>query len=245
MSALSVQDLCCGYGGRTVINVGSFEMGAGEATVVVGPNGSGKSTLLRTICGSLAAVSGSVKIGGRDLGQMGSAYRARAVAMLMQIQPLDPGLTVEELARLGRTPYLGRWGNLSRADFEAVDRALETCRLTEMRDRVLGKMSGGERQRARLAMVLAQETPIVLLDEPTSHLDIEHRYMLHGIVERARRERGVVAIMVSHALEDARRFGDASILVQGGKARLFSRGEHDALVDAIRHHSDVPVDWVY
>lgn len=165
--------------------------------------------------------------------------------MLMQIQPLDPSYTVEELVRLGRTPYLGRWGHLSAKDRDAVDGVIYLCGLEDLRTRALGKMSGGERQRARLAMVLAQETPVVLLDEPTSHLDMDHRYMLFEILSRIRMERGCAVIMVSHSLADAQRFGDSIIYIKNSEAQIFGPGEEDGLKTAIIESTHVPDDWIY
>jgi iron complex transport system ATP-binding protein len=245
MSALRLEGLACGYGGRAVVRVDDFALEPGEARVIVGPNGSGKSTILRTIAGATPPMGGRVEVAGEDVARLPAVRRARLVTMLMQIQPLDPGLTVVELARLGRTPHLGRWGRLTPADLEAVDRAIDECRLGGMRDRRLGEMSGGERQRARLAMVLAQETPLILLDEPTNHLDVEHRYMLFGIVEQARSRRGCAVLMVSHSLEDARRFADSAILVNGGRTRFFGPREHELLLEAFRAECRVPPEWVY
>jgi iron complex transport system ATP-binding protein len=106
-------------------------------------------------------------------------------------------------------------------------------------------MSGGERQRARLAMVLAQETPVVLLDEPTSHLDMDHRYMLFEILSRIRLERGCAVIMVSHSLADAQRFGDSIIYIKDREARVFGPEEKDGLKTAITESAHVPDDWIY
>ena len=245
MNAVKIVDLSCGYGGVPLVKAGTLEIGAGESRVIVGPNGAGKSTLLRTLCGNLAPVTGTVSFEGRSIHSLGHRERARIVAMLMQIQPLDPSYTVEELVRLGRTPYLGRWGHLRKKDRESVEGVIELCGLEDLKTRTLGKMSGGERQRARLAMVLAQETPVVLLDEPTSHLDMDHRYMLFEILSRIRMERGCAVIMVSHSLADAERFGDSTIYIKDREAHIFGPGEKDALKTAIVESAHVPDDWIY
>jgi len=245
MTAVKTIDLSCGYGGVPLLKAGTLEIGAGESRVVVGPNGAGKSTLLRTLCGNLAPVTGMVSVEGRSIHSLGHRERAKTVAMLMQIQRLDPSYTVEELVRLGRTPYLGRWGHLSKKDRESVDDAINLCGLENLKTRVLGKMSGGERQRARLAMVLAQETPVVLLDEPTSHLDMEHRYTLSQILSRIRQERGCTVIMVSHSLADAQRFGDSIIYINNGEALVFGSEEKEDLRAAITESAQVPDDWIY
>ena len=245
MTLLKTHALSCGYGGSALVEGVELELSARDIRLIVGPNGAGKSTLLKTLCGTLPPLAGRVAVDDRDLAGLADRERARMVSMLLQIQPLDPGLTVEELVRLGRTPHLGPWGHLSRRDLESVERAMELCRIADHRGTPLSRMSGGERQRARLAMVLAQEAPLLLLDEPTNHLDVEHRYMLHGIVEEVRETRGCAVVMVSHSLEDARRFGGGAILVSGGRARQFDAGDHDSLREAIRKISGVPADWVY
>jgi iron complex transport system ATP-binding protein len=165
--------------------------------------------------------------------------------MLMQIQPLDPALTVEELVELGRTPYVGAWGHLRLEDRRAVEDALTICRLDELRHRPLGRISGGERQRARLAMVLAQQTPVLLLDEPTNHLDVGHRYLLYGILKRIREERGAVVVVVAHSLADAARFGDSVVFVDRGQTLVFGEGELDDLKRTIERSAGVPEEWVY
>ncbi len=245
MTAVKTVGLSCGYGGVPLVKAGTLEIGAGESRVIVGPNGAGKSTLLRTLCGNLAPVEGTVSVQGRSIHSLGHRERAKTVAMLMQIQPIDISYTVEELVRLGRTPYLGRWGHLRKKDREVVDGVIDLCGLEDLRTRVLGKMSGGERQRARLAMVLAQETPVLLLDEPTSHLDMDHRYMLFEVLSRIRTERGCAVVMVSHSLADAEKFGDSIIYVNNSETQIFGPGEKDGLKKAITESAHVPDDWIY
>lgn len=245
MSPLRLEGLAWGFGGRALVSGCDLEVGPGESLVVVGGNGAGKSTLLRTVAGVLGPVAGRVLAGGDDAHGLGPAERARRVSLLTQLQPVDPGLTVEDLVRLGRTPWLDRFGRLSREDLDAVERALRACRLGELRKRPIGRISGGERQRARLATVLAQETPLVLLDEPLSHLDLSYRLGLFELLGRLREERGVAVVMVAHSLEDARRFGDSFLLLDRGRARRFDRAGFGDLVEAIRESSGVPAEWVY
>jgi iron complex transport system ATP-binding protein len=245
VSPLRLEGLGWGFGGRALVAGCDLAVGAGESLVVVGENGAGKSTLLRTIAGILRPVGGRVLVAGVDVHGMRPAERARRVSLLAQIQPVDPELTVEDLVRLGRTPYLDRFGRLGRDDLAAVERALQACRLGDLRDRPVGRISGGERQRARLSMVLAQQTPLVLLDEPLSHLDLCYRLGLFEILKREREERRVAVVMVAHSLEDARRFGDSFLLLDRGRARPFDRDGFPELVEALREGTGVPAEWVY
>jgi iron complex transport system ATP-binding protein len=245
LKRLKTHDLACGYGARAIVENCDLALERGSATVIVGPNGAGKSTILKTLAAALPPLSGRVEVDGVDLHQLGMTSRARQVAMLIQIQPLDPALTVEELVELGRTPYLGAWGHLRQVDRQVVDDALSICRLAELRNRQLGHISGGERQRARLAMVLAQQTPIVLLDEPTNHLDVSHRFMLFEILSQIREERGATVVVVAHSLADATRFGDEILYVSQGRARSFETGDFEQLKAVIEESADVPADWVY
>ena len=245
MGIFQLSELSCGYGALPVISVPSLVLERGEAMTVVGRNGAGKSTLLRTIAGLAAPLAGTVRFDGLDLLSLRSAKRARHVSMLTQMESLDPSTTVRELVNLGRTPWLGRFGHFSREDRQMVDRALDTCHLSALSDRPLGRVSGGERQRARLAMVLAQNTGIVLLDESTNHLDAAHRYMLHGILRRIRDEQGCIVLMACHSLLDAERFATGILLLREGGVERFDVGEADRLRARIVEDTGVPPEWVY
>lgn len=245
MTPLETRDLVCGFGARAVVDAGSLRLEAGGALAVVGLNGAGKSTLLRTVCAQIPAISGDVLVRGTRLPALPARDRARLVAFLPQHQEIDPSLTVADLVRLGRTPYLGRFGHLDRADRAAVESALDSCALRGLEGARLGELSGGERQRARLAMVIAGEAPLVLLDEPTSHLDMAQRFALHGLVARMRRERGTAFLIVAHALADAERFGDGMVLIEGGRAVLFGPAERAGARRALVQSAGIPEDWAY
>jgi iron complex transport system ATP-binding protein len=167
------------------------------------------------------------------------------VALLPQQQEIDPGLTVEELVRLGRTPYLGRFGHLGRADAAAVESAMELARVSGIRRGRLGELSGGERQRARLAMVLAGGAPFVLLDEPASHLDMAQRYALHGVVAEMRARERTAFLIVTHSIADAERFGDSVVLIEAGKAVSFESARTREARAAMVAAAGIPEEWVY
>lgn len=245
MSILQLVDLSCGYGGNPLLSEVNLTLEPGESVTMVGPNGAGKSTLLRTISGALAPCSGDIFLGNTSLWGMKPDQRAKKISMLMQMQPLDPGFTVEELVGLGRTPYLGRFGHYTKEDQRAISDAIEVCDLRDLKKKPLGHLSGGERQRVRLGMVLAQQTDLLLLDEPTNHLDVNHRYMLYKIIVRIRKERGCGVIMVSHSLEDSQRFGERTLLVNEGKVQIFCKDSFTKLKETIVTSANVPGEWVY
>ncbi|MBN2342661.1 MAG: ABC transporter ATP-binding protein [Deltaproteobacteria bacterium] len=241
---LQINSLKCGYD-APLFTLDALALSDGDAITVVGQNGSGKSTLLRTLCGLIAPLDGGVRVDGSHLSSLDARMRAQKITMLMQMQSLDNGTSVHELVCLGRTPYLGRFAHLSGTDKSAVDEAIDICDLRGLAYKPLGRISGGERQRARLAMVLAQQTRIVLLDEPTNHLDVSHRHALYTIIEHIREERGCVVVMVCHSLEDAKRFAERTMLIHRGQTKLFHRSDFDALKIEIQQNTGVPADWVY
>jgi iron complex transport system ATP-binding protein len=245
MTLLETRGLVCGYGARRVVDAGSSRLEAGESVSIIGLNGAGKSTVLRTICGQLPPLAGEVLVNGRSVGAMAPRERARAIAFLPQHAEIDLGLSVEELVRLGRTPYLGRLGHLGPDDARQVENAMELCGVQALRRARLGELSGGERQRARLAMVLAEEAPVVLLDEPTSHLDVVQRYALHGVLTEMRARRGTAFVIVSHAIADAERFGDSVILIENGKARHLGPSKSGSARAALIAAAAIPEEWVY
>jgi iron complex transport system ATP-binding protein len=212
---LEVRGLSCGYApGERLLSDLELRLGAGEALAVVGPNGAGKTTLLRTLAGLLAPLSGTVRVEGTELSRLRHHERARLVGVLSQEDLGDGTLTVRELVELGRTPYLGLWGRLAADDHAAVDRALSSCHLEELSRRRLDRISGGERQRARIAMTVAQETSLVLLDEPVNHLDLRRRFEFYELLTELRRERGLATVVVLHDLIEAYRETDR-VLVLG------------------------------
>ena len=236
MSVLAVNGLACGYAADAALVRGlSLELGAGEALAVVGPNGAGKTTLLRTLCGELRALEGTVRVQGAEIERLGHQQRARMVSVLAQDGLGDgEGLTVRELVELGRTPYLGLWGRPGPADREAVDRALEACHLGELARRRLDQISGGERQRARIAMTVAQQTALLLLDEPASHLDLRRRFELFELLAALRRERELAAVIVLHDLAEAYREADRVLVLGAGGAVEVAADDPDRVATLAR-----------
>jgi iron complex transport system ATP-binding protein len=216
---LRAEALSCGYSpARPVVSGVDLALAPGEAVAVVGPNGSGKTTLLRTLAGLLPPIGGRVLLGDADARGLDPRARARRVAVLPQSDSVEGSLTVREVVELGRTPFLGPFGRFSPSDRALVVEALEACRLAPLADHRLDRLSGGERQRVRVAMVVAQQAPALLLDEPSSHLDLRRRFELFELVGTLRRERRLGTLLVLHDLVDAFRETDRVLLVEGGRA---------------------------
>ncbi len=213
---LEIQSLNVNYGKRRVLENISLVVQPGEILVIAGPNGAGKSTLIRAVSGVLPAHSGRVQIQGKDLLHMPAGERARHLAVVPQARNLPGAFTVYESVLLGRTPYLGWIGQPRSADHERVKHAMErTCTL-ELSGRRVGELSGGEQQRVLLARALAQDTPALMLDEPTTHLDLQHQSGLLNLVRSLATERNMAILMVLHDLNLAGLYADRVALLVNG-----------------------------
>lgn len=190
-----------------------FERGA--VTSIVGPNGCGKSTLLKVACGVVRPFKGEVLLDGRNVRSYAARERARRLALLAQ-GPRPPAMTVESLVACGRFPHSSSRGRLSCADREAVERAMELADVARLRSRDLRMLSGGQRQRAFVAMTLAQDTDIVVLDEPTTYLDIGACHEVMGLVRRLNEDCGKTVVLVIHDLDLALRYSDRVAVMNAG-----------------------------
>lgn len=216
MQALKIENLVCGYNpNKPIIKDISFEINDGEFVGIVGPNGSGKTTLLRTLVGLLKPSSGSVMIGNHHIDILDRKELARRVAFVPQLMEPVEGFTVEDLVVLGRTPYLDRFSFENEDDMEAVKWAIEELRVEDLKDRPITELSGGEFQRVAIARALAQEPRVLLLDEPTSHLDIRYQVNICKLLRRIRSHRSIVATF--HDLNLAARFCSKLVLLKNGE----------------------------
>lgn len=213
---LAAEDLAAGHGRRTVLDRLDLDIRPRTVTALVGPNGSGKSTLLMTLARVLPRRGGRVLLDGRPLEEHGTREIARRLGVLPQSAVVPTGATVRELVEQGRYPQRGPWAMLRRQDDTALRRALDLTDLTALADRRLDTLSGGERQRAWIAMTLAQETGVLLLDEPTTYLDIRHQIELMRLVEHLRDDHGMTIVMVLHDLNQAARHADRIVAVRDG-----------------------------
>ena len=214
---LRTEGLRFGYGGREVLAGIDLDIGAGECVALVGLNGCGKSTLLRLCAGLLRPAVGRVHLGGDDLARLSRRSTARRVALLHQSAPAVPGMTVRQLVRQGRYAARGPLGMLRDGDDAVCARAMSDVGVTGWADRPVDSLSGGERQRVRLAMALAQDTRVLLLDEPTTYLDLRHQLEVMQTVVRLREERGLTVVMVLHDLGHAARFADRIVALRAGR----------------------------
>lgn len=193
----------------------SLEIPDGSFTAIIGPNGCGKSTLLRALARVIAPSVGRIVLDGRTISEYRSRHVARTLGLLPQNSLAPDGIRVADLVARGRAPYQSLIQQWRRGDEEAVERALAATRLGELSDRLVDELSGGQRQRVWVAMLLAQDTPIMLLDEPTTFLDIAHQYELMELL-RGFHEQGKTLVCVLHDLNQAARYADHLIVMRGG-----------------------------
>jgi iron complex transport system ATP-binding protein len=214
---LEASDVAVGYDGRTVVQQLSLTIARGGITALVGPNGSGKSTLLKAMARLLVPSAGAIYLDGRAISSLPTRAVARELAILPQGPVAPAGITVAELVEQGRYPHAGPLRMLRRQDHAAIREALELTDTARYADRPLESLSGGERQRAWIALALAQATPTLLLDEPTTFLDIGHQLEVLELVQRLNRERSLTVVLVLHDLNQAARYADRMVALQQGQ----------------------------
>ncbi|MBK4215962.1 ABC transporter ATP-binding protein [Paracoccus caeni] len=213
---LVTRDLTLGYGAKPIVTGMDLTIPPGRFTVLAGPNGSGKSTLLRALAGTMRPRGGQVLLDGASVPAMAARDLARRVGILPQSPQAPEGMIVADLVRMGRFPHRGLLSRWSDKDEAAVTEAFRLTRTADLRDQPLDQLSGGQRQRAWIAMVLAQRSRIVLLDEPTTFLDLAHQIeVLHLIEDLVHAGRTVVAVL--HDLNQAARHADHLILLDAGR----------------------------
>ncbi|TAJ20795.1 MAG: ABC transporter ATP-binding protein [Dehalococcoidia bacterium] len=214
---IEAHDLHHSFGAVTVLQGVSISVHAGEMTAIIGPNGSGKSTLLRIVGRLLRPHQGVVRFDSRDAWSIPPREFARRVAFLPQAPEAPADLTVGELVARGRHPYRGLLGGSSERDREAVERALVLAGVEVLRHRTVSTLSGGERQRAWVALALAQEPDVLLLDEPTTYLDIGHQVELLSLLAGLNEEQGLTVLMVMHDLPQAAHYAKRLVAVRAGE----------------------------
>ena len=216
-STLEARSITLAYDERKVVYGFTVALPPGRVSVIVGANGSGKSTLLRGLARLLKPSGGSVLLDGQDIRSLPSRAVARTVGLLPQAPVPPGGITVAELVGRGRYPHQGWFGRHSSDDDAVVTTALESTGVAELADRPVAELSGGQRQRVWIAMVLAQQTDIVLLDEPTTFLDVRHQLDLLDLLTELNRDRGTTVAMVLHELNLAARYADHLVVMSAGR----------------------------
>lgn len=216
MSGVEVRSLEVAYNGRAALQGVDLTVQPGEMVAVIGPNGAGKTTLLRAVAGVLRPVGGEVLIDGRKTAGMSRREAARLIAMVPQDPVIPSGLTAFEYVLLGRTPYIGYWATETAEDRAEAMAALRRLDADHFAARALDRLSGGERQRVVLARALAQDSRALLLDEPTTALDIGHQQTVLDLVDGLRRERGTAVLGAFHDLTLAARYAERMVLLTAG-----------------------------
>ena len=243
MSAIELRGVTVELGGRAVVDRVDATVAEGEWIALIGPNGAGKTTLLRALA-RLVPYAGEIELDGRPLTELGRGELARLVAVVPQEPSTPPWMTVAEYVLLGRTPHLGPLAKEGARDREAAARALARLDLLGFVGRRLGTLSGGEKQRVVVARALAQESAIVLLDEPTAALDIGHQQQALELLDGLRAESGLTLVAAMHDLTLAAQYADRMLLLDGG--RVVADGTPTEVLTAavIARHYGAAIDVV-
>ncbi|MEN9210627.1 MAG: ABC transporter ATP-binding protein [Thermostichus sp. DG_1_6_bins_120] len=246
MPILQAENLTGGYGLRPVVRQISLQVERGEWLSIVGPNGSGKSTLLRLLSRVLLPLQGQVWLEGRDIHRQFTPQQlAQRLALLPQQQRIPQGLSVRQLVSLGRAPHQPWWRwQLPRADWQRVEQALEQTGLGSLAARPVETLSGGERQRAFLALALVQEPQVLLLDEPTTFLDLHYQLELLELLQRLKQERGLTLITVLHDLNLAIRYSRRIALLGCGCMQAIGSPREVLTPGRVRQVFGLKVEWI-
>jgi len=227
VSALVAEDVVLSRGGRTILDHVSVRIEPGAFLAIVGPNGSGKSTLLRALAGIWPLSHGSVRMGAKGLAEFGRRELAQTIAFVPQDARMDFAFTVEEIVAMGRHPRRGRFERAAATDHRAVDEALKSCDIQHLRGRFVTTLSGGERQRVAIARSLAVEPEIILLDEPTASLDVQHSLEILDLCQTLSRA-GKSVVLATHDLNAVARYTTQVALIESG--RIAYMGERDGVL---------------
>jgi iron complex transport system ATP-binding protein len=240
VTAIALEGLRVELGGSAVVDGVDLSIEESEWVALIGPNGAGKTTLLRALAG-LVPFSGLVRLDGRDAAELSRRERSQLVAVVPQEPSTPPWMTVGEYVLVGRTPHLGALAREGRRDREAAANALARLDLLEYRERPLGTLSGGERQRVVVARALAQESRIILLDEPTAALDIGHQQQALELLDVLRQESGLTLVAAMHDLTLAAQYADRMVLLDRGRV-VADGAPPDVLTEAlIGSHYDASI----
>jgi iron complex transport system ATP-binding protein len=213
---LKTKQLSVSYGKENIIHNLDLDIPEGKITALIGPNGSGKSTLLKTLCRINKQFEGSLTIYDKSIKDYADKELSRYISLLPQVLITPEDITVRRLVEYGRSPYLSYWGRLTADDHLKVDQAILETQIDELVDKKVDALSGGQRQRVWIAMVLAQDTPIVMLDEPTTYLDLSHQVELMKLIQKLNAA-GKTVIVVLHDLNQACRYCDHLVVLKKGQ----------------------------
>ncbi len=228
MKKLEARQLSLSYDKKVIVRNLNLEIPSGKITILIGSNGCGKSTLLKGIARLLKPRQGMVYLDGKAITQFSTKAVAQQLGILPQSPTAPEGLTVKDLVAQGRYPHQTWWQQWSQEDKELVEKALATTSMTNFSDRDLDTLSGGQRQRAWIAMALAQNTDILLLDEPTTYLDLAHQVEVLDLLTNLNHNSGKTIVMVLHDLNFASRYGDYLVAMQSGQ--IYTHGTPETVI---------------
>lgn len=235
---LEVRSLICGYDGQTILRGVDLEVDEGDFIGLIGPNGSGKTTLLRAIGRVLKPIEGRIFLDGQDIYKTDHKAIAQVVATVPQETPITFGFAVREVVMMGRLPHLKRFAREQLHDIKVVEEAMERAGAAQLADRSIAELSGGEKQKVIIAQALAQEPRLLLLDEPTSHLDISHQLEILDLIKSLTRQ-GLAVISVFHELNLAAQYSDRLVLLKDGLVRATGSPEEVLTTENLWAHFKV------
>lgn len=238
---LEIQSLSVAFGDHPVLSNVSLSLQQGEILAVIGPNGAGKSTLIRAVSGVIPIQSGCVRVIDQDLSRFSSSQRAAFISVVPQARDLPAAFSVYQTVLIGRTPHLGWLGKANPQDHWHAHQALERTHLQHMAERRVGELSGGEQQRVLLARALAQDTPVLLLDEPITHLDLKHQSSFLNLLKELVLNQKLSVLMVLHDLNLAGLYADRAALIVEGCIRCTGRPDEVLTEENLATVYDIPV----
>ncbi|MDR7855711.1 ABC transporter ATP-binding protein [Tissierella sp.] len=241
MYALEVKNLKFGYSRELILKDISFNVEKGKFISIIGPNGSGKSTLLKNLNRIYTPRGGKVFLDNIDIKKIRTKELAKKIALVPQNTNIDYEFTVEDIVLMGRHPYKGRFQKEDESDYEIVKEALELTNTLHLKDRIITELSGGERQRVIIAKALAQNPSIILLDEPTSHLDINHQIEILNLLRKLNKEKGTTIVVVIHDINLGARYSDKIIMLNEGEIIGIGSPEEVITKENIEHAYNLEV----
>ncbi|MBP5563406.1 MAG: ABC transporter ATP-binding protein [Bacteroidales bacterium] len=228
MDSLNIQNLHFGYDNRVIFNDLSVSFPQGGFCSILGPNGSGKTTLLKCVAGLLKPDSGTIQLNGKPMSEYKMTEMARTLAYVPQYQDIVFDISVFDYVMLGRNPYQTPWEMQRPEDKEVVEDMLQRCKVWKYRDNLLQALSGGERQRVMIARAMAQQTGIMLLDEPLSNIDVTHKFEIMDILQQLNEEQGVSILIILHDLPIAKSYSKQILLLKEGNVLQY--GDRNAVL---------------
>ncbi|MCK9443218.1 MAG: ABC transporter ATP-binding protein [Tissierellaceae bacterium] len=228
MATIEVKDLYFGYKDEKVIDGVSFEIEKGNLVSLIGPNGSGKSTMIKLLNNLYTPWEGKIFVEGKEINSFRKKELARKIALVPQNSSINYDFTVEEIVRMGRYPHKKRFQREDEEDHEIVEKAMKDTNTYELRDKAVTEISGGELQRVIIAKALAQKPSIILLDEPTSHLDLNHQIEILNLLRKLNKEKNTTIIVAIHDINLATMYSDEIFMLSGGK--IVDRGSPEKVI---------------